>query len=108
LSGRADAIGGGWDYYVAFRDQDDRWSDLVHLGSDVHKVSCAGAPSLSPDGKYLFLQGRVAAKPTTDLERTYPLKELVDRDIKRHSNGSADIYWIDARFLDDLRPAATR
>lgn len=102
--GRADAEGRGWNYYVSFRSADGGWSDLINLGKEVNSVTCAGAPSFSPDGKYLFFQARAQYQAIPFLGRKYSLKEMIDKENRDHSNGSADIYWIDAGFIEGLRP----
>jgi len=102
--GRPDNIGAGWNYYITFRKSDGTWSDLVNLGKEVNSVYCGGAPSISSDGKYLFFQGIVATSITDSLDRKYSLEELIDRDIKSPSKGSTDIYWIDAKIIEELRP----
>jgi hypothetical protein len=102
--GRPDNIGAGWNYYITFRKSDGTWSDLINLGKEVNSVYCGGAPSISPDGKYLFFQGIAATNLTTTLDRKYSLEELIDRDIKSPSLGSTDIYWISAKMIEELRP----
>jgi len=101
--GRPDNIGNGWNYYISFRNSEGQWGDLINLGKEINSVYCAGASSISSDGQYLFFQARVAPKVTDSLDRKYSLKELLDREIKSPSMGSADIYWIDAKFIEELR-----
>ena len=101
---RPDNIGAGWNYYISFRKSDGTWSDLINLGKEVNSVYCGGAPSISSDGKYLFFQGIVATGITDSLDRKSSLEELIDRDIKSPSMGSTDIYWIDAKIIDELKP----
>jgi len=102
--GRSDNIGAGWNYYITFRKSDGTWSELVNLGKEVNSVYCGGAPSISPDGKYLFFQGIAAINITDSLDRKFSLDELITRDIKSPSKGSTDIYWIDAKIIEELRP----
>jgi Tol biopolymer transport system component len=99
-----DAANSEWNYYVSFRKSDGQWSDLVNLGKEVNSVMCAGASSFSTDGKYFFFQGIVAVKETLMLDKKYSLKELIERDYRTHSNGSADIYWIDSSVIEKLKP----
>jgi hypothetical protein len=104
LYGRADAIGGEWNYYVSFRSGDDEWSELVNPGPAVNSVNCAGASSFSPDGKFLFFQARIPVKVTPALGRKHSLREMIDKEIKESSRGSADIYWIEAKIVETARP----
>jgi Tol biopolymer transport system component len=100
--GRPDSLG-GCDYYVVFRTPDDRWSEPINLGPAVNtKGSQEFSPYVSPDGKYFFfMSSRLAA-----LERlTFRLfRDLHDRP----GNGNADIYWVDAAVIEDLRPGSKR
>lgn len=104
VGGRPDAIGGAWNYYITFRNPEGHWSDLINPGKEVNSLLCAGAPSISPDGKYLFFQMRTQARETYGLEKNYSLGELIDKEIRNPSNGSADIYCIDAGIVYELKP----
>jgi hypothetical protein len=59
--------------------------------------------SFSPDGKYLFIQGITPLKNTLARDRRYSLRELIELDLTG-TNGSSDIYWIGADFIDALKP----
>ena len=63
--------------FVSFRDENDQWSDPVDLDP---LLGVAALPSISPDGKYIFF-----AKGDYD------------------DNGSFDIYWVDARIIEEWR-----
>lgn len=77
--GRPDGFGGG-DLYISFRIQSGGWSDAVNLGREINTDSNEFCPMLSPDGRYFFFtSGR---------------------------GGSDDIYWVDARILEDYEPSA--
>lgn len=101
--GREDSLG-GVDYYVAFRTPQDKWSDPINLGERVNRPSGAEwSASLSPDGKQLFFMSsrsvfvdRRAPRPMNYAE----LRQLSDLAM----NGNADIWWVDAGFVEKLRP----
>jgi len=38
-----------------------------------------------------------------ELERKFNLNELIEKEIKNPLNGSADIYWIDAKILETIK-----
>ncbi len=65
---------------VAFRLKDGTWATPVELGRDINATGTELIPKVSPDGKYLFFQRKV--------------------------DGNTDIYWVDARVLQELRPVA--
>jgi Tol biopolymer transport system component len=102
--GREDSRG-GVDYYVVFRNDDDTWSEPINLGPEIN-TSRGGewSPYLSPDGKYFFfMSSRTASRDQVPATITYDyLKDLHGEA----GNGEAAIYWIDAGFIERLRPRA--
>jgi ketosteroid isomerase-like protein len=103
VEGRDDGAEPGHpQYFVFFRDPDDRWTEGVCLGKDVSPVNgSAGSACVSPDGRYLFFGSartgeRADGRPAT----LRALREAAGRP----QNGSLDIYWMDASFLERLRP----
>jgi Tol biopolymer transport system component len=100
---REDGLGRD-DYYISFRDEADRWTGPINMGE---KVNTPGgleySPYVSPDGKYFFF---MASRSRFAEER--PKKPLTLRDLERihaeSGNGLADIFWIDAGFIQELRP----
>jgi hypothetical protein len=61
------------DLYICFRKDDGGWGDPVNMGAVVNTQEYDAIPYLTPDYKYLFFF----------------------RD--------NDIYWADARFIEDLK-----
>jgi hypothetical protein len=104
VTGRDDSITKGLPhYYVFFRDDDDTWSDGVNLGEKINFPKAqALSPSLSPDGKYFFF----ASTKANDLEAGaagVPTLRLIKDFYSGPQNGLADIYWVDASFIQGLR-----
>ena len=102
-AGRDDSFG-GTDYYVSFRNPDDTWSGPVNLGEKVNTESrLEYSPYVSPDGRYFFF---MAARHRFEDATMEPPRSA--RDIARlHAeprNGLPDIWWIDASFLEALKP----
>ena len=62
------------ELFISFRSKDGAWSEP----KAVDVGGKAGLPLVSPDGKFLFFTGG--------------------------ERGKSDIYWVDAKILDDLRP----
>jgi len=73
---------GGFDLYVAFRDDDGSWGAPINLGEKVNTSAQEWFASMSHDGKYLFF--------TSD------------------RSGNDDVYWIDVRAVEALRPKPAR
>ena len=72
---------GDSDLYISFRQHDDSWGEAINLGDKINTKSQEQYGSVTPDGKYFFFH------------RSYGSKG--DR---------ADIYWVDAKVIEDLRP----
>jgi hypothetical protein len=58
-------------------------------------------PMMSPDGRYFFFSSaRPRLADATGEITWYSLQEAQARP----ENGSTDLYWVDAGFIEDLRP----
>jgi len=96
---------GGDDYFIVFRDEDDSWSTPINMGDRVNTPRRGEfSPYVSPDGKYFFFM----AARTGPAE---PLPALIDADYLQglHAgpqNGDVNIYWMDASFIEELRPGS--
>ncbi len=69
---------GGMDLYISFRTKDESWTEPKNMGDRVNTKFVETFASLSPDGKFLFFAS--------------------SRD------GNVDMYWVDARIIEDLKP----
>jgi Tol biopolymer transport system component len=76
-NGRPDDLGRG-DLYISFKKKDSSWTPLKNMGKEINSEYTDYCPMLSPDGKYLFFTST----------RT----------------GNGDIYWVDAKIIEDLKP----
>jgi hypothetical protein len=101
--GREDSLG-GVDYYIVFRSPEDVWSEPINMGEKINAAEGAEwSPYVSPDGKYLFFMSSRA----TIQNRFSPVRQTYDSLQDLHNqpmSGSFDIWWIDARIIDELRP----
>lgn len=93
---------GSTDIYVAFRNKDGLWTESYNLGPSINSEFEEGYPYVSPDGKYLFF---VANKFLFEdvLDDDYTYGRVLDV-LNRPGNGANDIYWVDAKIIDRLRP----
>jgi Tol biopolymer transport system component len=74
---RDDTIG-KQDLYISFRGTDGSWTPAKNMGPCVNSPSDEICPSVSLDKKILFFTSR--------------------------RRGKSDIYWIDAKIIEDLKP----
>lgn len=102
-TGDRDDTLGGVDYYVSFRNEDDAWTGPFNLGPSINTPGNADfSPYVSPDGRFFFF---MAARPF-DLE-TLPsilTADYLDRFRQLPETGNPGIYWVDASFIQELRP----
>lgn len=73
---------GDSDLYISFKQQDGSWGAALNLGDKINTASWEAAASVTPDGKYLFFNRNMG---TDDYE-------------------NVDIFWVDAQFIETLRP----
>ena len=75
--GRPDGFG-EFDIYLSFRNDDDSWTEPINLGTTINSNHNEICPKVTYDFKYLFYTSTRA--------------------------GNADVYWVDARIIEELRP----
>ena len=68
------------DLYISFRQQDKSWGPAINMGDAVNSSYWDAYATVTPDGKYiLFQRGR------------------------DEENKDVDIFWVDARIIEELR-----
>lgn len=79
---RRDGGYGTSDLYISYRSEDGTWGPAINLGDKINTTHAENYPTVSPDGKFLFFDRRIGSGD----ERTVA------------------IYWVDAGFIEELRP----
>ena len=69
---------GDQDLYVSFRKENGEWTKARNMGANVNSISSEICPIVTLDGKYLFFTSR--------------------------RRGNADIYWINSKIIEELKP----
>ncbi len=100
-SNRPEGFGSG-DLYISFKDKEGNWMKAKNIGDKINTRGSEYCPMISPDGKYFFFTGaRRNGKRIPDKPFTY-------EDFKRYhnssENGLSDIYWVDAKIIEELKP----
>jgi hypothetical protein len=72
---------GEYDLYVYFQRPDGSWTEGINMGEGVNSEEYEFRPYVTPDGKYLFF--------TSNRPKEVP---------------TGNIYWVDARVIDELKP----
>jgi hypothetical protein len=104
VEGRDDCVTQGFpDYFVFFRSTDDRWSEGINLGKKINPPKDrALSPYVSPDGKFFFF---ASARKVEVLSSWGEITWSVIQNLHVNpQNGGSDIYWVDARIIENLRP----
>jgi hypothetical protein len=70
---------GNSDLYISFRQEDNSWGPSINLGDKINTEFEDAYGSVSPDGKYFFFH-------------------------RSYGGDKADIFWVDAQFITELRP----
>ncbi|MGA9575449.1 MAG: hypothetical protein WBS20_16025 [Lysobacterales bacterium] len=101
--GRADSLG-SIDYYIVYHNEQDEWSEPFNLGD---KINTPGAQEyssfVSRDGKYFFFMSTRQPADSVAHGQVYSLQELTAA-FDNPENGNSDIYWMDAGFIEKMRP----
>ncbi len=72
---------GGSDLYISFRQGDGSWGPAINMGDSVNSDKWDAYASVTPDGKYITFN------------------RAINDDYK-----NVDIYWVDAKIIETLRP----
>lgn len=73
---------GGSDLYISYVQQDGSWGEPINLGDRINTNEWEASANITPDGKYMFF----------------------NRNINPGSYDNVDIMWVDAGFIEELRP----
>ncbi len=79
-SEREDGYGDS-DLYISFKQEDGSWGPAINMGDKVNSDKWEAFATVTPDGEYI----------------------LFNRGVD-DTNDNIDIYWIDAKIIDTLRP----
>jgi len=100
IFGREDSHG-GTDYYIIFRNPDDTWREPINLGDKINsKFNFEWSPYVTRDGKYLFFMSDRVTDEGSEDRLSY--KTIMDK-YDQPQNGSTDIYWVSASFIQKLK-----
>ncbi|KGJ92300.1 PD40 domain-containing protein [Thalassotalea sp. ND16A] len=76
---------GDSDLYISYRQKDGSWGEAINLGDKINTGAWDAAGYVTPDGKYFFFNRTISPGVGDALP-------------------NVDIYWVDAQFIEALRP----
>ena len=98
---RSDGFGES-DLYISFRKEDGSWTKSKNMGSQINTIYREVDPVVSMDSKYIFFRSnRRIHKSYSETPLTY--NEII-KILDSPGNGEADIYWVDAKVIENLKP----
>ena len=98
---RPDGIG-VVDMYICFRLEDGSWTKARNMGEPFNSSGSENCAAVSLDGKYLFFcSTRRSYKRYSETPITLSQKISI---MNSYGNGQADIYWVDAKIIETLKP----
>lgn len=89
------------DLYISFRTEGGSWTPFKNMGEKINSTGGENCQILSPCGKYLFYTSRQYKVPPADAPLTY---DTIWEAWSMPQNGYGDIYWVDAKILEEFRP----
>jgi len=104
-NGRPDQIG-LMDLYISFRIQDNNWTKAINLGEPINAPGLISRfPLISYDGKYLFYWHNKINISEENKALSYVEESLqMLMPWRPDNNKDGDIYWVDAKFIEKLKP----
>ena len=90
------------DLFIHYRNPDGSWSAAVSMAEKLKSSSAQDRfPRLSNDGKVLFfVSNRWLGNPYCDSKLN--LKKLEER-AKNIDNGMGNVFWVDAKIIEELK-----
>jgi len=82
---------GSGDLYISFKRKDGSWGRVINMGDKINTAANERFPNVTPDGKYFFFNST---------------RKIPGAAANAPGNGEGDVYWIDARVIEELRKTA--
>jgi hypothetical protein len=93
------SFSGYYDDFDAKFSPDGNWTEMKNMGEKINSVELEHSAWISPDGKHLFFTSNRKNNFTKPM--TYG---QYSASIYKPRNAKNDIYWVDAKIIEELRP----
>jgi len=102
---RGDGYGAS-DLYISFRKEDGSWTKAINMGNKINSNRWEFCPSVTVDGRFFFFaSNRRIHESYPEHAITYEEKmKILDKELNSPGNGHSDIYWVDAKIIETLKP----
>ncbi|MGD8537298.1 MAG: hypothetical protein PVI66_01125 [Candidatus Aminicenantes bacterium] len=92
---------GNFDLFISFKKKDGTWTRAENMGDKINSNGSEYCPTVSPDEKYFFFtSNRSIHESFSEIPLTYEGKLKI---LNSPGNGSSDIYWMDAKLIEELK-----
>lgn len=91
------------DLYISYKKSDGAWAKAINMGDEINTPFGDIRPFVSYDRKYLFFCSNRPNPQLIKQDKPYNYEQFMKR-IDGPGNGSQDIYWVDAKIIEKLRP----
>lgn len=91
------------DLYISFRRLDGSWTQAKNLGEMMNTSSHENCPIISPDGKYFFFNSYKKNQYRPFWEKPLSYDEVLEK-LNDINNGFPNIYWVDAKIIEEFKP----
>ncbi|MDH4270681.1 MAG: hypothetical protein OEW18_01760 [Candidatus Aminicenantes bacterium] len=95
------------DLYISFRTPEGGWTPARNMEKGINGPGPEFGTVLSPDGKFLFFTRQTLPRITRNPDRPLSYEDY----LKMHNspdNASTNIWWVDAKVIDELKSGKTR
>ena len=91
------------DLYISYKNNDGSWTKAKNMGDKINTPFSDMRPFVTFDGKYLFFCSTRPNPQINTEDKPFDYEQFMKR-IAGPGNGSQDIYWMDAKIIEDLKP----
>ncbi len=92
------------DLYISFKDPEGNWTPARNMGEAINRRGAEFGTVLSPDGKFLFFTRQAVSQAVKRPDGPLTYDDYVKMKTG-FDNGSSNIWWVDAKIIEGLRPA---
>jgi Tol biopolymer transport system component len=90
------------DLYITFKKKDGTWDEPINLGETINSKFYDWAPSITPDGKYIFFSSQRNVETIITEYNSY--RVALQKNLGQPKVGFGTFYWVSAKIIEDLKP----
>lgn len=93
---------GQGDLYISYKKEDKTWTRAKNMGPRINSTGIEMCPNMGADHNFLFY----ASNRVENTNSQSPNKSIsnIYQKAMHPDNGRMNIYWIDAKIIEDLKP----